>query len=613
MSDESAPAAFDSPLLASGVLTAAIMASLVIRSPTKIEAHAEMVQRLFTPGRIGSLEIRNRIIMPPMTTRAADRDGFVTDAALAYYCARAEGGVGLITVEMASPETAGRHRHYELGIYDDKYIPGLRGLTNAIHASGAKAAIQLGHAGGHTRLDISGEMPLAPSAIPHSVQEGDTQIIIPEEMTHARIAQTTQSFVEAALRARAAGFDLVEIHAAHGYLISQFLAPLENQRQDEYGGSLENRARLAIAIVRRTKAALGDFPVSFRIDGDDFFPGGLTFDEAQQVAVWAAEAGADAIHMTGGHYRSQPSAAVMIPPMALPDATFLHFAAAVKKRVNVPVIAVGRLGDPEVAIRAVEDGHADFVALGRPLLADAEWVRKAQAGKPVRMCIACNSCVDGMRMGGKLHCLVNAATGRELTLANTEAAQVPVETGQKMAVIGAGPAGLTYASLVAGHNDVTVFERGSRAGGSFLLAGLAPKFQEVDANPASLERYVARLEQACRDKDVKFEFDCDVERTPERLAGFDVIVIATGVAYRWGIGGAVAAALKRGLFGLATLRALASEPRLRDWFYYKARISTAHAIKSHLPASACIIVIGDAKSPGKSAEAILSAFEAALT
>jgi NADPH-dependent 2,4-dienoyl-CoA reductase/sulfur reductase-like enzyme len=218
-----------------------------------------------------------------------------------------------------------------------------------------------------------------------------------------------------------------------------------------------------------------------------------------------------------------------------------------------------------------------------------------------------------MRIGGKLHCLVNAATGRELALPNTEAAQVPVETGQKIAVIGAGPAGLTYASLVASHNNVTVFERQSRAGGSFLLAGLAPKFQEVDANPASLERYVARLEQACRDKGVTFEFDCDIQRTPERFASFDVIVIATGAAYRWGIGGAIDAALKRRLFGFPAARRFASDPRLRDWFYYKARISTAAALKSRLPATARVVVIGDAKSPGKSQEAILSAFEAALT
>ncbi len=570
------------------------------------------MQLLFTPGRIGSLEIRNRIIMPPMTTRAADRDGFVTDAALAYYCARAEGGVGLITVEMASPEKAGRHRHFELGIYDDKYIPGLRRLTDAIHANGAKAAIQLGHAGGHTRVDICGETPLAPSAIPHSVQEGNTEIIIPEEMTHARIEQTTQSFIDAGLRARAAGFDLVEIHAAHGYLISQFLAPFENQRLDEYGGSLENRARLALAIVRRMKAALGDFPVSFRIDGDDFFPGGLVFEEAQQVAVWAAEAGADVIHMTGGHYRSHPSAAVMIPPMALRDATFLHFAAAVKKLVEVPVIAVGRLGDPELAIRAVEEGHADFIALGRPLLADPEWVRKAQTGMPVRMCIACNTCIDGMRTGGKLHCLVNAATGRELNLPNTEAAQVPREKDQRIAVIGAGPAGLTYASLVAAHNDVTVFERGPRAGGSFLLVGLAPKFQEVEANPVSFERYVTRLEQACREHGVQFEFNCDITAAPAKLAGFQVIVIATGAVYRWGIGEAVTAALKRGIFRMQAAQRFSANPRLLDWFYYKARRAAAPSLRSRLPASARILVIGDAKSPGKSQEAILTAFETAL-
>ena len=172
---------------------------------------------------------------------------------------------------------------------------------------------------------------------------------------------------------------------------------------------------------------------------------------------------------------------------------------------------------------------------------------------------------------------------------------------------------MTYASLVASHNDVTVFERGPRAGGSFLLAGLAPKFQEVDAHPASLERYVARLEQACRDKGVTFEFNSDVGRAPERLAGFDLIVLATGAAYRWGIGAAVTSALKRGLFNTRAARRLASDPRLRDWFYYKARTPTASALKSRLTSDTRVIAIGDAKSPGKSQEAILSAFEAALT
>ncbi|HEU4358892.1 MAG TPA: hypothetical protein VFR54_10580 [Xanthobacteraceae bacterium] len=202
---------------------------------------------LLTPARIGSLEIPNRIVMPPMTTRTADEEGYVTDDTVAYYLARAQGGVGLITVEMASPEKAGRHRRREIGIYDDRFLPGLTRLVDEIHRAGAKASIQLGHGGGHTRRDICGETPIAPSAIPHPVYEITLETIVPEEMTQARIEATIAAHAAAAVRARAAGFDCVEIHAAHGYLISQFHAPFENRRSDAYGGSLENRSRFGLA------------------------------------------------------------------------------------------------------------------------------------------------------------------------------------------------------------------------------------------------------------------------------------------------------------------------------------------------------------------------------
>src|ERR1700675_406730 len=184
--------------------------------------------------------------MPPMTTRTADAEGFVTDDSIAYYMARVRGGTGLITVEMASPEKAGRHRRREVGIYDDRFIPGLTRLVDEIHRGGAKASIQLGHGGGHTRIDICGETPIAPSAIPHPVYEITNETILPEAMTKARIAETTNAFAAAATRAQAAGFDCVEIHAAHGYLISQFHTPFENRRNDDYGGSLEDRARLGL-------------------------------------------------------------------------------------------------------------------------------------------------------------------------------------------------------------------------------------------------------------------------------------------------------------------------------------------------------------------------------
>jgi hypothetical protein len=327
------------------------------------------------------------------------------------------------------------------------------------------------------------------------------------------------------------------------------------------------------------------------------------------VAIWAAETGADAIHVAGGHYRSLPSGAVMIPPMAMPDAAFLHFAAKIRPHVSVPVIAVGRLGDPEMAIAAVRDGHADFVALGRPQLADPQWVNKTLAGEAVRMCIACNTCVDGMRSGERLHCLVNPMTGREGFFSeHAESGARP--SGLKIAVVGAGPAGLSYASLTAGRNAVTVFERDSVAGGAFRLAGLAPKFQGVEARPMPLLRYIDRLERRCRELGATFVFDCDLEREPDRLAGFDLVVLASGARYRAGLG-LIPTLLRAGLARMPGLRRLASDDGWRDWFYYEARVSTAGRLQRHLVGRR-VLVIGDAAKPGKSVAAIRSAFAAAF-
>ena len=578
------------------------------RAPSSLNARP--LPRLFTPGRIGNVELKNRIVMPSMTTRGADREGYVTDNTIAYFCARGDGGVGLITVEMASPEKAGRHRNFELGIYDDRFLPGLTRLAQALHQHGAKISIQLGHGGGHTRVDITGgEQPVAPSAIPHVVQEGTTETIIPEAMSRERIEKAIEAYAQAAMRAQRAGFDMVEIHAAHGYLISQFLCPAENLRDDEYGGSLANRARFGISIVRRVKERLRGVPLIFRLSGDDFFPGGMPFPEARQVAIWAAEAGADAIHVAGGHYRSLPSGAVMIPPMTMPDATFLHFASDIRKKVTVPVITVGRLGNPADAIRAVEDGHADFVSLGRPLLADQEWVHKVMRGEAVRMCIACNTCINGMRTGSRLYCLVNPVTGRERLYGDEQARETRLPTGLKIAVVGAGPAGLSYASLVAHKNNVTVFEKAKTAGGSFRLAGLVPMFQDVEAAPGPLLRYIAWLERACREAGATFIFGRDVAKDPKLLADFDLVVVAVGAAYRTGLG-LVPAMLRAGFARLPFIRTLAVKPKMRNWFYYRARVSVANHIITRLP-SQKVIVIGDAKHPGKSDTAIRTAFEAA--
>ena len=562
---------------------------------------------LLTPARIGPVEIKNRIVMPPMTTRTADAEGFVTDDSVAYYMARVHGGVGLITVEMASPEKCGRHRRREVGIYDDRFLPGLTRLVDEIHRGGAKTSIQLGHGGGHTRADICGETPIAPSAIPHPVYETTFETIVPEEMTKARIAESIAAHVTAALRAQMAGFDCVEIHAAHGYLISQFHAPFENQRTDEYGGSLENRARFGLEILRAVKAVLPGMGVIYRLSVEDFFPGGLTFDEGQQIALWAAKGGADALHISAGHYRSLPSAQIVLPPMSMPDAPFLDFAAEIKKLVNVPVIAVGRLGDPALAEAAITNGKTDFIALGRALVADPQWVEKVGRGEPVRSCLGCNTCINEMRGGARLGCLVNGAAGRETLFAH---AQPP--RGERIAVIGAGPAGLTYASLVAGGNSVTVFERDARAGGSFRYAGKAPLFQEVEANEASFERYIADMVGACETRGVVFRFAIDVAKAPEQLAPFDRIVIATGAAYRLGLGPFATWALDRGAARMAGIAQLFSSGIVRDWFYYRARRGTADRYRKLAQPGQVVTVIGDAVRAGKSKQAISSAFEAAL-
>jgi 2,4-dienoyl-CoA reductase-like NADH-dependent reductase (Old Yellow Enzyme family) len=561
---------------------------------------------LLTPARIGPVEIKNRIVMPPMTTRTADDEGFVTDDCLAYYLARVRGGTGLITVEMASPEKVGRHRRREIGIYDDCFIPGLRRLTDAIHRGGAKVSIQLGHAGGHTRADICGETPIAPSAIAHPVYEITFETIVPQEMTKARIDETIAAHVAAAQRARTAGFDCVEIHAAHGYLISQFHAPFENRRRDEYGGSLENRARFGLEVLRAVKAAVPDVGVVYRLSVEDFFPGGLPYAEGRQIAIWAAAACADALHVTAGHYRSRPSAQVVLPPMNFPEATFLDYAAEVRKRVGVPIIAVGRLGDPATAERAVSQGKADFIALGRSLIAEPDWVEKVRRGEPIRRCLACNTCINEMRGGARIGCVVNGAAGRETVFA---APQMP--RGERIAVIGAGPAGLTYASLVAEGNHVTVFDKDAQPGGAFQLAAKAPMFQEVETDERSFAGYLANLVATCQTKSVKFRFSTEVKSAAE-LFGFDLIVIASGATYRFGLGLLTHWLIKTGMARAPGIARLFTLSATRNWFYYRARRGTGARLRHLARPGQRAIVIGDAARAGKSKEAIAGAFQAAL-
>ncbi|MFE4837409.1 NAD(P)-binding protein [Arthrobacter sp. NPDC056691] len=566
---------------------------------------------LFAPISIGGVEIRNRVVMPPMTTRYSTNAGFATSATVAYYQARARGGVGLITVEMAAPEVAGRHRFHELGIYDDKFLPGLETIVKAIHEEGARASIQLGHGGSRARRAVSGVQPVAPSAIPTPVFEIEKELAHPEAMTQERIEETIEAFVAAAGRAKKAGFDMVELHGAHGYLITQFLSPSENTRTDEFGGSLRNRARFGLRIIEGIKAAVPGLPVIYRLGAEDFYAGGLHTEDAYVVAEWAVESGADAISVTAGHYRSQPGAEIMIPPMKYKEGIFLDMAAAVKSRVNVPVIGVGRLGDPELASRAIREGKLDMTAIGRPLLADAEWVNKAQSGNPVRSCLSCNHCVNNMRGGDNLSCVVNPTTGREL-----EFAAGGLATGRKIVVIGAGPAGLSYAALTAAGNTVCVLDKRDHAGGNFLLTGKAPIFNDVEAAEPSFVAYIANLEKECRRAGVRFHLGKPAHARTELLQEADLIVIAAGARYRGGVGPLVEKILNTRFMKSGAVKKVFSNHKVRDFFYYRFRIGRGSSLVrslglTHLPSDR-LMIIGDAAQAGKAREAITSAFEAAL-
>jgi hypothetical protein len=276
--------------------------------------------------------------------------------------------------------------------------------------------------------------------------------------------------------------------------------------------------------------------------------------------------------------------------------------------VDIPVITVGRLGNPVIANRLLEDGQADFIALGRPLLADPEWVNKSAASIPIRPCIACNTCVNEMRGGKQLGCLVNPIAAHELQFPNMS----PKVEGERIAVIGAGPAGLSYAAIVSTKNNVTIFDKNLQVGGAWLLAAKAPRFQEVKTNPASFENFCQQLKQTCMMQGVDFQMGVHLQVNDARLSGFDRIVIATGASYPLGFSWLVNVLLHPWISQLPIMQGIFTSEALKNWFYYKARVAQLPTWIIDKKIAPKVQVIGDAKTPGKSDGAIQSAFFLAL-
>lgn len=313
------------------------------------------------------LTLRNRIVMPPMWSGQANPDGAVNDRIIDYHRRRAAAGCGLVIVEHAFVHARGRHTATQIGVHDDAMIPMLRQLAAAVKAEGAAACMQLAHAGSRSSSDLLGQPPLAPSAVVHPYEaKGD----VPEALTREQMAEVVRAFGDAAVRADAAGFDAVEIHAAHGFLLSQFLSPLTNRREDEYGGSIENRCRLHLEVVAEVRRRLGDRrPVFVRLGAHDETPGGVETADGVAAAERLAAAGVSLIDVSGGLQGSRGA--------GKGDAYFLPYAQAIKRAVAVPVLVTGGIGEPRLADRIVREEWADLIGVGRAMLNDEEWARKA--------------------------------------------------------------------------------------------------------------------------------------------------------------------------------------------------------------------------------------------
>ena len=471
-----------------------------------------MYKHLLQPGKIGSLYVKNRVIMAPLGSRLTTENGAVTDDMIEFYSQRARGGAGVIVIEAMGieyPQAVGKPNHVRF--HDERYVPGHAKLVEKIHECGGKAFAMLWHAG-INKGPLEGVQPVGPSAILNP-----NTGIVPHELTVEEIHELVNKFGQAAARARLCGYDGVNVHAAHGYLLSSFVSAATNQRTDEYGGSFENRIRFPLEVleaIRRNTST--DYPVVFRINGSDFIEGGITPDEAAAFAMALEKAGVDAIDISAGVYGSIDT---MIEPIQYEEGWKLYLAENIRKHVSIPVFGVGVIHDPAKADQAIADGMVDFVCVGRELLCEPQWVNKAARGDGHFVkCIGCNSCFERIGKNLPIRCAVNALAGREL--------HVPEPAGEPLniAVAGAGAAGITAAVTAArrGHK-VTLFEKADHIGGQLVLAGSPPRKDKI------LE-YISYLEEELKRSSVELKLGYEFSADDAKV--FDRVIVAAGAHCR---------------------------------------------------------------------------------
>jgi 2,4-dienoyl-CoA reductase-like NADH-dependent reductase (Old Yellow Enzyme family)/thioredoxin reductase len=472
-----------------------------------------MFDKLFEPVQIGPMKLKNRLILSGINVNYAAADGSVTPRLKDFYVERAKGGVGMVQTGICYVDPGGKFFTHQMGIHDDAIVPGLRDMIDEIHSYGAAAVVQLCHVGRYASSRVlGGQSSVAPSPVPSRVTHE-----VPRELTVPEIRDIIEAFAQGARRAREANADAVDLAGAVGYLISQFLSPHTNQRNDEYGGDLQRRMRFVLEIISRIKQVAGpDYPIMYRISGDEFMEGGNRLEDVKVIAQELEKAGIVSLNVIPGwHDCPVPLVSYHVPP-----GHFVYLAEEVKKVLRIPVIASNRINTPQLAEEILAAGRADLVTMARALIADPELPNKAAAGrlKDIRPCIACNQgCYDRLFANLDIQCMVNPAAGRE-----GEFRLEPAARPRTVAVIGGGPAGMEAATLAAqrGH-QVTLYEKSDELGGQLRLAAVPPGKGEIS-------NLVAYLSTQVRKAGVQVVQGAAASLESLPAAQPEVVVLATG-------------------------------------------------------------------------------------
>jgi 2,4-dienoyl-CoA reductase-like NADH-dependent reductase (Old Yellow Enzyme family)/thioredoxin reductase len=477
-------------------------------------------EKLFSPIKIKGVFLRNRVVLPAMNTNFAEADGSVSEKFKRYYVERGKGGAGLLIVSSAYIDPAAKKRMGALLLHEDRFIPKLKEFTDAIHATGAKVIQQINHNGRlitsskELKTAFTGVAAVGPSAIPH-LSTGE----MPRVLTIEEIKEIVEKFGQSARRAKEAGFDGVELHGTHGYLINQFFSVYSNRRTDEYGGSLEKRMRFPLEVYRRARELAGnDFLIAYRANAREFAPIETPLEDVIELCSRLEKEGIDLIHVSAGSGEIPATVIKMIPPGSMPRGCYADFAGAVKAKVNVPVIAVGRINTPEVGEQILREGKADLVATGRALIADPHWPNKALSGEEdsIRRCIGCNQgCMEQLVQEKTVTCLYNPEVGKEGEMS-------PALKKKNVWVIGGGPGGMEAAVTASsrGHT-VELFEKAGEVGGQCYLAETPPGREEFSAVKEFLVREMKK-------EKVSVYLNDEVNAEKILRSKPEVVILATG-------------------------------------------------------------------------------------